>query len=67
MVLPLWKGINMGKTYVICDEEGEPVGVTEDGNWADMIVQADPTLHIAVFEEVELVDIEKEEACANRD
>lgn len=50
----------MGKRYVICDEEGYPFDVTANEAEANAIVEADPALHIAVFEEVEVVSVEKE-------
>lgn len=50
----------MGKRYVICDEEGYPLDVTANRREADAIVEADPTLHIAVAEECEVVSVEKE-------
>lgn len=50
----------MGKRYVICDEEGYPLDVTVNEAEANAIVEADPALHIAVFEECEVVSIEKE-------
>lgn len=30
MVLPLWEGVIMAKTYVLVDEDGTPVYVTEN-------------------------------------
>lgn len=54
-----WRWIEM-KRYVICDEEGYPLDVTANREEADAIVEADPTLHIAVAEECEVVSIEKE-------
>ena len=53
----------MGKRYVICDEEGYPLDVTANREEADAIVEADPTLHIAVAEECEVVSVEKERTC----
>lgn len=50
----------MGKRYVICDEEGYPFDVTANEAETNAIVEADPALHIAVFEEVEVVSVEKE-------
>ena len=57
-----WRWIEM-KRYVICDEEGYPLDVTANREEADAIVAADPTLHIAIAEECEVVSVEKETKC----
>jgi hypothetical protein len=53
----------MAKTYVLADEEGTPVYVTEDEIAAKMFTVDFPGTHIVVAEECEVVDVEKEKTC----
>ena len=50
----------MAKTYVLADEEGTPVYVTEDEIAAKMFTVDFPGTRIVVAEECEVVDAEKE-------
>lgn len=60
MVLPLWEGVIMAKTYVLFNEEGEPVYITNDELTAEMFTVDFPGTHIVEAEEADWVETEKE-------
>jgi len=61
----LWQRVMrmLAKSYVLVDEEGTPVYVTEDEIAAKMFTVDFPGTRIVVAEECEVVSVEKERTC----
>lgn len=57
-----WRWIEVPK-YVLVDEDGTPVYVTENEIAAVMFTEDFPGTHIVEAEECEVVDVDKERTC----
>lgn len=55
------------KMYVICDEYGTPFDITTSEDRAKAIVANQPSLKVVLASEVEVIGVEKETDCADRD